>query len=589
MSIPSIKAQNPSACIIHCRVSSAKQADEGESLSIQASICTKIAADRGWKLAHEPWQESFSGRKDHRPVFEQILQFLDSNPGVIRYYLFRSIDRFTRGGSLAYGQMKFELSKRGVEMVDSVGIIQPTKNSLEDLGFEYEWSKSSPSEIAEIVIAASANAEAKGILTRLISQEIRLTQRGYKMRRAVDGYVNTKVYVDRKKYTIQKPDPERAKFYIAMFTLRASGQFTDAEICERINAMGYRTRLLNKWSAGHSEIIGRMGDTPLTPKKLQKIVQRPIYCGVMVEKWTRWLPIKAAYDGLVSIELFNAANHGNIFIQDNNGKLEIQFNYLSKLIALKRSKNNPNFPFRHVVLCPHCKKALCGSSSRGKSGKTFPAYHCSRGHKYFGVRKAILDDAVEKFISGLRFSPAALATIRETILNRYHHRQGEILEATSEVGQNVAELEIRKTESIRAFKLATTDFMRMSLEEDAVSLSKQIERARAVRTTLEITERDIELFIADVKNLMEHPGELLKSPANALEQRALYSLVFDELPTCEEIISGTPKLAWIFYLCLDSESPKSPLVDLKRFHWNTIEATVLEWKRSRSILHPPTK
>src|SRR6478609_2060403 len=136
-------------CVIHCRVSSAKQAQEGESLDVQESICTNIAANRGWTLAHKPWRESFSGRKSKRTKFAEILEFLKQNPGEARYYIFRSIDRFTRGGSFEYEAMKRELAAHGVEMVDSYGIIQPTKNTLEDLGFEYEWSRSSPSQIAE--------------------------------------------------------------------------------------------------------------------------------------------------------------------------------------------------------------------------------------------------------------------------------------------------------------------------------------------------------------------------------------------------------------------------------------------------------
>src|SRR5215831_20062394 len=182
--------------IIHCRVSSAKQAIEGESLEVQAEICRRIVAEREWTLAHQPWLESFSGRKDRRPTFEEILDFLDEHPGITKFYIFRSIDRFTRGGSFSYEQMKRELAQRGVEMIDSHGIIQPPKNTLEHTGFTYPWSVRSPSEITEVVLATTASQEITTILTRLIGQEIRLTQEGYKVRRAADGFVNKRIYVD---------------------------------------------------------------------------------------------------------------------------------------------------------------------------------------------------------------------------------------------------------------------------------------------------------------------------------------------------------------------------------------------------------
>ncbi|MEI9932638.1 MAG: hypothetical protein WDM89_19415 [Rhizomicrobium sp.] len=58
--------------------------------------------------------------------------------------------------------MKRELTRRGVELVDSYGLIQPTRNTLEDLGFEYDWSRSSPSEITEVVVATSTKQGGNG-------------------------------------------------------------------------------------------------------------------------------------------------------------------------------------------------------------------------------------------------------------------------------------------------------------------------------------------------------------------------------------------------------------------------------------------
>jgi hypothetical protein len=250
----SIKGQKH--CIIHCRVSTSKQAYEGESLDVQATICANIARAREWPIAHAPWKESYSGRKNERPVFQEILAYLDANPGLVRFYLFRSIDRATRGGSFSYEQMKRALLARGVEMVDSYGLIQPVRNTLEELGFEYDWSLASPSEIAEVVVATSAKSDVTGILTRLIGQEIRLRQGGYKVRSPADGFVNERITVGGRKRTIERPNPDRAKYIIAMFEMRAAGRYSDPEICERINAMGYRTPIFRRWNITHDEVIG---------------------------------------------------------------------------------------------------------------------------------------------------------------------------------------------------------------------------------------------------------------------------------------------------------------------------------------------
>src|SRR5438552_2972301 len=121
------KENQQPGCVIHCRVSTPKQAVEGESLEAQSHICQNLALARGWKLVHTPWLEGFSGRKDQRLIFQEVLAFLDKNPGMARYYITRSIDRFTRAGHFTYEQMKRELMKRGVDMIDSYGVIQPMK------------------------------------------------------------------------------------------------------------------------------------------------------------------------------------------------------------------------------------------------------------------------------------------------------------------------------------------------------------------------------------------------------------------------------------------------------------------------------
>ena len=50
----------------------------------------------------------------------------------------------------------------------------------------------------------------------------------------------------------------------------------------------------------------------------------------------------------------------------------------------------------------------------------------------------------------------------------------------------------------------------------------------------------------EAKNIMEHPAEILLKPDNMRVQRDLFELVFNGIPTYEEIASGTPKMALIF-------------------------------------------
>ncbi len=551
------KSTQQEGCIIDCRVSSHKQSQEGESLDVQLSICRGIANERGWAIVKE-WALGFSGRTDTL-VFKEQLDFIDKHPRTIKRYVFRAIDRFTRKGSLGYEMMREELSKRGVEMVDSYGIIQPPKNTLEELGFEYGWSVMRPSEITEVVMATTAKQEITNILTRMIGQEIRLTQRGYKIRAPHDGYKNAKIYVEGKKRTIQVPEPERAKYYISMYEMRVSGQFTDQEIVDRINAMGFLTPQFNRWDKSHQRIIGKSGGVPLTVKHFQAIIQRPILCGVVCEKWTNWQPVKAPYDGLVSITTFNAANRGKVFLREDGARLEILYNYNPERVIHRQTRFNPLFPYK-MILCPKCEKPFMGSCSRSKSGKRVPAYHCARKHERVGVNKATFDEKVETCVNKLQFRPEVLASIHAVLIDKFRERQGEILQMASSVGHNVADLELEKAELARAFVAATSDVLKKELERQVEGIDRRIKASQGERNKLEIVESDIEDFLRDAKKVMEHPSELLLNPVNAQQQRALFSLVFEGIPNYDEIVAGTPKLAWIFYLSSESTDAESYLV-----------------------------
>ena len=100
---------------------------------------------------------------------------------------------------------------------------------------------------------------------------------------------------------------------------------------------------------------------------------------------------------------------------------------------------------------------------------------------------------------------------------------------------------------------------------------------------MEVTENDIEVFTRKAKKIMEHPAILLKNPVSIRQQQMLYSLVFEEFPTYEEIVNGTAKLTWIFYLSSKNTDPESLLVGLRGLEWNTIESTVLHWKEAFTL------
>lgn len=525
-------------CLIYCRVSSPKQAQQGESIQDQENICMGVAQRYNAKVLGV-FKEQYSGKKNDRPVIDEIFSYIKSHPNKVNFLIFRAIDRFTRGGTLGYESLKQRLAQYNVEIIDSYGVIQPSKNTLEHLGLEYGWSRIRPSEITELVLAQQGKNEVNQILTRMIGAEINLVRDGYKVRQENDGYINQKIFVEGKKKVIQVPDPVRAPYFIKMFEMSVT--HTDQQIVDYVNAMGYKSKEQKIWSKAKDRILGTRGGMKLTIKQLQKIRQRPIYCGINTEKWLE-NPLKTQYKGLVSVDMFNKANKSKVYVkEEDNGSITILKDYDYR--QLKRMKDNPNFPHKAVVLCSICQKPFLGSSPKGKY-KAIPTYHCARNHKYLGVNKAEFDKNLTSLVSRLMYKDEGFSkTFEAVLMNKFREKEKELGEFAVKVGTTVIEMEVEKKQLIEAYTSTKNEIIRIELEKKIEDIHAQIEHTRTQRNGIEVQENDVHAFVKYVKNLMEHPVDMLVKQKDLSALRGLFSLVFDELPTYEEIVNGTPKLS----------------------------------------------
>jgi site-specific DNA recombinase len=574
-------------CLVYCRVSAAKSAQQGESLDTQERICRELARQRGFKIVPEGrvFRETFTGRKDERPALDEAFDYIRRHPGQVKYFVFRVIDRFTRAGSYSYQHIKRKLAKYGIEMIDTYGIIQPTQNTLKHTGFEYEWSKYSPSEIAEIVVASTAQMEVTNILTRLIGRQIEITQQGYKVRSPADGFINQKIYVENKRRIIQVPHPTRARYYIEMFNLRAAGILNDVEIVRRINAMGFRTKVHNRWDRTKEKIIGKKGGIPLTIKRFQEMIQRPIYCGVVCEKWTWDQPIQAPYPGLITIELFNKANRGKVYIEQNGPELRILHDYNPERQKKRRARFNALFPYKSLVLCSYCGKPFVGSCPRGRLGGRFPTYSCSRNHKYFGVPKAIFEQAFESFLRQFRLSSERVPLIERTLIAKYEEQTAALATASLATKENIERLRNEQKAKTEAFVAASSSIVRARLEREIEDLEGIIQRTGEVRGKMGVSADEIQQFLGYAKLCLELLPEFLEDIENPRHKVEVYKLVFEEMPTYQDLLNGTPKFTWIFDVVSESVPVESVLARLAGLSWNSLESTIDQWAKAfQSIL-----
>lgn len=576
-------------CIIHCRVSSAKQAQQGDSLEEQEKTGKAIAERNGWNVA-KVFLEPYSGRKTSRPLFEEARNYIKNSPLKIHKYLFKSINRITRAGAAEFLWMKGEVEKLGAEFVDSYGIIQPKVNVMEHLGVKYDWAYSSPTDALQLLEAKRAEDDAKDTLVKLISAEIILVRKGHEVRQEKDGLMNKRIYVDGKKRVAQVPDPNRAKYFIEMFNSRAAGILTDQEIVDKVNAMGYKSRIQNVWNKNKTKIIAHRGGISLNIKQLQKIIQRVDYVGYNCEKWTDGIPLKLIEsEGIVSIDTFNKANRGKVYLKINEDRSAELLKNFDPSRTKKKLKDNPLFPYS-FILCPMCKengidKAFTHGSPKNGSGVNRPIYCHQYKHKYFGISKEVFDKNVESYINNLRFDPDYLNSLEVTFLNKYRERQKEIVTNSAEMNLSIGELKNQKVSVLEALIATTSSVARKELDERIEKIETQIKEVEKQRQKIDISENDIKWFMGEARKIMERPANLLLNSTNISSREALFRLVFEQMPTYQEIINGTAKLAWIFKLSSEFVTNKGQLVRVPRLERGTSPLSVECSNRAELYAH----
>jgi len=398
----------PENAVAAIRVSTTKQGADGDSPGAQQEQMERFAEARGVVI-----KKFFifleSASKEQQPMQEAI-DYCKNPRNNVQLFIIKSIDRFTRGGSDFYGPLKRQLDDCNVGLVDIYGIIGQQKvNTLEHLGVKYKWSEYSPTQKVEYLEAERAKDELRDIMSRMIGAEVRYTRMGYWMREAPYGLVSEKIDTPNGKRLVLVPHSVEGPMIRKMFELRASGLYDDKEIAIKLNKLGFKSRkYVLRDKHDRTKVIAEKGGNSLTAKYVAEYVRKPIYAGVICEKWTNNRPVKAAFEGLVDPDLYNKANKGRLLLTTKGAEIRLVKQKPVVRYLNKRGTKTAQFAYRKVITCPDCHNPLLGSASRGKLGKYYPAYHCNKRGHYFRVPKQEFEDTVREFIKNIKLTPRSL-------------------------------------------------------------------------------------------------------------------------------------------------------------------------------------
>jgi site-specific DNA recombinase len=530
--------------VLAVRVSTIGQGIDGDSPEAQIEQGKRYAPAHGINITKIlTYLESAAG--DNQPM-QHVIDYAIDPKNDIDVILVKSIDRFTRAGAMVYEQLKKQLEPRGVHLEDMYGVISNAKiNTLEHLGMEYKWSVTTPSRKTELLEAERAKDEVRDILTRMIGSEIRYTQIGYWSRAALYGYETSKLETVNGKRAILIPQSEQAPIIRKMYDMRASGVYSDDQIAEEMNRLGFRTPIkVIRDKVDRTKIVKRTGGKKMTGKLLRVYVAKTIYAGVNTEKWTGDKPVLCKFDGLVSVELWNKANRGKISIALNPDDPDhpVVTRAPKQEKFAKKNIYNEEFPYRKIVLCPECNNPLLGSASRGKSGKYYPAYHCSHHGHYFRIPKNEFDKKINKFIERIIVDPARFDEVLKAVQTVWEQRQVRVQDESELRNKKRGELEAQMRVIVDKMRLVSSPTAIKYMEEDLTKIEQQISDLDARKGEQEMKgDIDMPTILKYIEYFVEHLKELLIDHCNPILRARYFGVLFDKMPNYAEIDCGTPE------------------------------------------------
>ncbi len=534
----SLPQQNAIAAI---RVSSIKQGLQGDSPEAQKEQIERFAISHNIHIKKFfIFMESASGEK--QPVQEAV-DFCKDPHNDIQLFVIKSIDRFTRGGSYAYDHMKMQLMQFGVKLIDIYGIIGAEQvNTLEHLGVSFDWSVYSPTKKSEILEAERAKDEMRDIMSRMIGAEVRYVRLGYRVRAAPYGYVNEAAETPHGRRIILKPHPTESDWIRKMFELRTRSTMTDSQIVAQLNSLGFQSRKMLVRDKNTRLVIGEKGCNKIILKQFLRYIQNPIYAGVTKDKWTEGKPIKCRFDGIVTIDEFNKAQRGKMTIYEKDGEIIITKKKPLEW-RLKKGVRNPDFPYKKCVTCPDCQKPLFGSASRGKSGKHYPAYHCSKKDHHFRVATDKFNTTIKDFVNRIKFHPNYVNDLMEAVKTEWETRQKDINQEQIIVDEKIATLNVQAKALVEKIKVLSSSTAIKYIEDDLTSVEQEIKRLEMTRGEVVRESINMDAVVALCKFFMDNMHYLLLGSPDPITRATYFSLIFDAAPTYKEINGGTPKLA----------------------------------------------
>ncbi len=414
------KDNHPTQAVIYCRVSSKKQATDGQGLISQESRCRDYARDRGYTVA-AVFTDDVSGGGDFikRPGMVRLLRYLDENADRPHVVIFDDLKRYARD-TVFHLKLRQEMALRNA--------------TRECLNFRFEDSPEG--EFIETVIAAQSQLERQQN-GRQVRQKMRArVLNGFWVFQAPVGYRYEKAKAGGKVLVF---DPTTAPIIREVLEGFASGRFVSQ--MEVKNYLDQYPGFLYRGSAS------------IYKQRIREMLENPVYAGyVEVPAWD--IPLmKGQHEPLITYE-----THRRVL--ERLSKPEGTF---------VRRDMRDDFPLRGLVQCADCQRPMTAAWSKGRNGK-YPYYFCqTKGCAHCGksVRREKIEGEFETLLDHLRPTPQVMAMLRLMVEESSNDRQRSVADQSAALRSELTGIERKKSQLLDRL-LATSEPALISVYEEQI-------------------------------------------------------------------------------------------------------------------------
>jgi site-specific DNA recombinase len=450
------------SAVIYCRVSSKKQATEGNGLQSQETRCREYAGHRGHKVA-AVFTDDVSGSLAVRPGFEDMLIYIRKNRASKPVVIIDDISRMARDVKNHFN-LKESIFRAGA--------------SLESPSIEF--GEDSDSILIEHLLASVSQHQRQKNGEQAKNRMRARMQGGYWVHNPPLGF---KYERSANGGSVLKRTEPLASIIAEGLEGFASGRFASkAEV--------------KRFYEAHPEFpICRHGF--LTNQQIHRIVTNPLYAGYVESKVWGVTLRKGQHEGMISLETF----------ERNQERL------LGKAYVATRKDINEDFPMRGYVACGCCKQPLTANWSKGRN-TLYPYYVCRhRGCEMFGksVARAKIEGAYEALLRDLVPSHELFDLMLGLFRKRWAQSETRVKETRAAMKLEIAGIEKKITQALDMMvvsdnKTVLSAFERKidELERQKLVIAEKTARCGTLAKGFDETFRTAFDFISSPWNLWEN-------------------------------------------------------------------------------------